>query len=179
MEEPNLYFFSLACDSHRLSDVSLSSWQNSWCIILLNSISVVFLPCAFITSWLDYFVSISWLSESWRELGGMYISGSWIFSASGPLSTADASSPDDNILGFGDHKRLVLMSSPNKTLVQNVLLFRISLILTHGQLHCFLSVNTRSSPGSRVNLHTCHPEVFVFLPQTCLWSLLMDLRTAG
>lgn len=118
MKEPNLYFSSLACYSHRLSDVSLSSWQNSWCIILLSSISVVFLPCAFITSWLDYFVSISWLSESWRsELRGVYISGSWIFSASGPLNTADTSFPDDNILGFGDHKWLVLMSSANKTFV--------------------------------------------------------------
>ena len=71
------------------------------------------------------------------------------------------------------------MSSPNKTFVQNVLLFKMSLILTYGQLHCLLSVNTSSLPGSRVNFHACHPGVFVFLPPSCLWSLLVDLRTAG
>lgn len=55
------------------------------------------------------------------------------------------------------------MSSPNKTFGQNAPLFRIFLILTYGQLHCFLAVSTGSLPGSRVNLHTRHPEVFIFI----------------
>lgn len=55
------------------------------------------------------------------------------------------------------------MSSPNKTLGLNVPFLRILLILTYGQLHCVLAVDTTSLPRSRVNLHTRHPGVLIFL----------------
>lgn len=84
-----------------------------------------------------------------------------------------------NIVGFGDHKWLVLISSPNKTFVQNVLLFSISLILTQDQLPCFLSVNTSSSPGCRANLHACHPGGFCFPAPNLFMEPLNGFENCG